>query len=111
MERTINDLINIVGNKNVLTSTWNKKPFTKGWRYGEGSALAVVKPDTLLQIWKILKICTRDNKIIIMQGANTGLTGGSTPDNTGYERDIIIASTFFVYGIRRRNRCCSNKLP
>ena len=59
MERTINDLINIVGNKNVLTSTWNKKPFTKGWRYGEGSALAVVKPDTLLQIWKILKI--RDN--------------------------------------------------
>ena len=96
MERTINDLINIVGNKNVLTSTWNKKPFTKGWRYGEGSALAVVKPDTLLQIWKILKICTRDNKIIIMQGANTGLTGGSTPDNTGYDRDIIIINTLKI---------------
>ena len=59
MERTINDLINIVGNKNVLTSTWNKKPFTKGWRYGEGSALAVVKPDTSLQIWEILKICKK----------------------------------------------------
>ena len=29
MERTINDLINIVGNKNVLTSTWNKKPLQK----------------------------------------------------------------------------------
>ena len=96
MERTINDLINIVGNKNVLTSAWNKKPFTKGWRYGEGSALAVVKPDTLLQIWKILKICTRDNKIIIMQGANTGLTGGSTPDNTGYDRDIIIINTLKI---------------
>ena len=96
MERTINDLINIVGNKNVLTSTWNKKPFTKGWRYGEGNALAVVKPDTLLQIWKILKICTRDNKIIIMQGANTGLTGGSTPDNTGYDRDIIIINTLKI---------------
>ena len=45
MERTINDLINVVGIKNVLTSSWNKKPFTKGWRYGEGSALAVVKPE------------------------------------------------------------------
>ena len=42
-----------------------------------GTGNALVKPDTLLQIWKILKICTRDNKIIIMQGANTGLTGGS----------------------------------
>ena len=52
MERTINDLINIVGIKNVLTSSWKKKPFTKGWRYGEGNALAVVKPDTLLEIIK-----------------------------------------------------------
>jgi len=99
MSRTINDIVNVVGVKNVLTSSWNKKPFTKGWRYGEGSALAVVKPNNLLQIWKILKICVRDDKIIIMQGANTGLTGGSTPDNSGYDRDIIIINTLKINNI------------
>ena len=108
MSRTINDIVNVVGVKNVLTSSWNKKPFTKGWRYGEGSALAVVKPNNLLQIWKILKICVRDDKIIIMQGANTGLTGGSTPDNSGYDRDIIIINTLKINNITVINDLTEN---
>src|SRR5208337_2931014 len=33
------------------------------------------------------------NAIIIMQAANTGLTGGSTPDGDDYDRDIVIVST------------------
>ena len=33
------------------------------------------------------------NKIIIMQAANTGLTGGSTPDGDDYNREIVIVST------------------
>ena len=35
---------NLIGTHHVLTSHWNKLPHTKGWRYGSGSALAVLKP-------------------------------------------------------------------
>ena len=41
----------------------------------EGEALAVVKPSSLLQIWNLLKLCVQKDIIVIMQAANTGLTG------------------------------------
>jgi FAD/FMN-containing dehydrogenase len=35
------------------------------------------------------------NKIIIMQAANNGVTGGSTPDGADYDREIVIAEHNF----------------
>ena len=32
-------------------------------------------------------------RVIIMQAANTGLTGASTPDGRDYDREIVIVST------------------
>ena len=78
--KLILELKNIVGDNNIITSEWGKEAFSKGWRYGDGSALAVVKPGKLIEIWKILKICVENELIILMQAANTGLTGGSTPN-------------------------------
>lgn len=75
----IDDLIKISGDKFIIISKWNKEPYCKGWRYGQGEALAVVRPSTLLEFWKILQVCVKSDVIIIMQAANTGLTGGSTP--------------------------------
>ena len=34
----------IVKEKYVLTTNWNMEPYCRGWRYGAGEALAVVKP-------------------------------------------------------------------
>ena len=39
--RFIMQLQNVVGKKYVFTDKLNKEPFSKGWRYGEGSALAL----------------------------------------------------------------------
>ena len=94
--KLVQDLKSIVGDKYILTSKWNKQQFSKGWRYGEGEALAVVKSGTLLEIWKILKICVKADVIVIMQGANTGLTGGSTPYGSDYDRPIIIINTMRI---------------
>ena len=41
--------------------------------------LAVVRPGTLLEQWKVLQAAVAAGRIVIMQAANTGLTGGSTP--------------------------------
>lgn len=72
----IQGLKNIVGSKYVLTAKWSKETYSRGWRYGEGEALAVIKPKNLVDLWNVLKVCVKDDVIIIMQGANTGLTGG-----------------------------------
>ena len=93
------DLKNIVGNKYVLTSKLNKEPFSKGWRYGNGEAFAVIKPGTLVEMWHVIEVCVNENLIMIMQAANTGLTGGSTPFGNDYDRPIIIINTMRINNI------------
>ena len=74
-------------------------PFSKGWRYGEGDAIAVVKPGKLIEIWKLLELCVKHDLIIIMQAANTGLTGGSTPFGNNYDRQVLIINTLRINNI------------
>ena len=101
--RFIKQLQNVVGKKYVFTDKLNKEPFSKGWRYGEGSALAVVKPGKLTEMWKTLEICVENDLIIIMQAANTGLTGGSTPFGHDYDRQIVIINTMRMSDIHLIN--------
>ena len=82
----------IVGAEHVLGAGDDTSRFRQGFRFGNGDALAVVRPGTLLEQWKVVKACVAADKIIIMQAANTGLTGGSTP-NGGYDREVVIIST------------------
>ena len=89
IDKVLNSIKKIVGNRNLIVSDWAKEPFLKGWRYGEGNALAVVKPEKLIEMWEVLELCVKNDLIIIMQAANTGLTGGSTPDGKNYDREII----------------------
>ena len=95
----IKDLIKVIGKKFLITNKWNQQPYCKGWRYGQGNTLAVTLPGTLLEMWDLLEICVSNDLIIIMQGANTGLTGGSTPFGSDYDRPIIIINTIRIKDI------------
>lgn len=86
------DFKKMVGSRHVLTSERATAPFRKGFREGQGPALAVVKPATLWQQWQVLEACVKANVIVIMQAANTGLTGGSTPTQ-GCDRHTVIINT------------------
>ena len=97
--KIIKDLKTICGKKNIITTDWRKQRYCKGWRYGEGNAIAVAKPGTLLEIWQLFKICVKNDIIIIMQAANTGLTGGSTPNGDNYDRQIVIINTMRINSI------------
>jgi D-lactate dehydrogenase (quinone) len=98
--RLLDELRAIVGRRYVLTSPQSTRRYRTGFRFGTGPALAVVRPGTLVEQWKVLKACIAANKIIIMQAANTGLTGGSTPDGADYDREIVIVSTTRMAKIR-----------
>ena len=83
----------IVGRRHLLTSQESMRRYQTGFRFGSGRALAVVRPGSLVEQWRVLKECVAAGKIVIMQAANTGLTGGSTPDGNDYDREIVIVST------------------
>ena len=99
----LNEFKSVIGNKYVLTHKWQKQPFINGWRYGNGEAIAVLKPGNLLELWKLSEICVSNDFIIIMQAANTGLTGGSTPYGNDYDRPVIIINTLRINDIHLIN--------
>ena len=87
-----NKVINVVGKKNFLKSEKEKTPYTTGWRTKPGECEFVVLPDSLSNMWAVLKLCVENNKYILMQAANTSLTGGSTP-NGKYDQGLVIINT------------------
>lgn len=91
-QELINSFRAIVGKRHVRTGQRATERFRRGFRSGEGEALCVVQPGSLLEQWQVIKACTAADKIIIMQAANTGLTEGSTPSGT-YDRDVVLINT------------------
>ncbi|WP_206240415.1 D-lactate dehydrogenase [Novosphingobium terrae] len=96
----LRDLQGIVGSRYLLTGDRKTERYRTGFRFGSGKALAVVVPGSLVELWKLVNACAKAGVIIIMQAANTGLTGGSTPDGDTYDRDIVIISTTRLQGIQ-----------
>lgn len=91
-------LRSIVGKRHVLTGDGSTRPFVTGYRYGNGQALAVVRPATPLEQFRAFEACIAADVIVIVQAANTGLTGGSTPDGS-YDRPVVIINTLRIGGV------------
>ncbi|QEW33897.1 D-lactate dehydrogenase [Erwinia billingiae] len=96
----ITRLEQVLGKEQVLTREDSKAYYTKGFRVGGGNALAVAIPQTLMQLWQVLQACVACDTIILMQAANTGVTGGSTPDGADYDREVVIVSTRRLKGVQ-----------
>ncbi|ACL58012.1 D-lactate dehydrogenase [Methylobacterium nodulans] len=90
----------IVGRRHVLTHPDQTRRFRTGYRFGGGNVLAVVRPGSLVEQWRVLQACVQAGKIIIMQAANTGLTGGSTPDGDTYDREVVLLNTMRMRTVR-----------
>ena len=95
----IQEFESIVGANKVLTTESKTSYYRSGFRSGIGTALAVVFPKTLLEQWKLIEACVKNNAIIIMQAAKTGLTEGSAPSGNDYDRDVVVISTLAINDI------------
>ncbi|KJS40963.1 MAG: lactate dehydrogenase [Roseovarius sp. BRH_c41] len=91
-------LRDIVGARHLLSGDKKTERFRKGFRSGQGDALCVVQPGTLVEQWRVLQACVAADKIVIMQAANTGLTEGSTPSGR-YDRDVVLINTRRMDGL------------
>ena len=93
MSDLIATLRTIVGGRHVLTGARATARYRQGYRTGSGAALAVVRPGSLIDQWRVARACVAADVSIVMQAANTGLTGGSTPDGEDYPGGCVIIST------------------
>ena len=91
-EHLIRELRATVGRKHLLTDKARTDRYGRGYRVGGGPLLAVARPGTLVELWRVVQACHRHGAIMIVQAANTGLTGGSTPFGE-YDRPVVLIST------------------
>ncbi|KQX23501.1 MULTISPECIES: D-lactate dehydrogenase [unclassified Sphingomonas] len=94
------DLRQMVGARHVLTGDRETSRYRTGYRFGGGPVLAVVMPGSLVEQWRVALRCRAADIVMIVQAANTGLTGGSTPRAEGYDRPVVIISTRRIKGVR-----------
>lgn len=89
----------VVGATHVLTAGRETRRYTRGFRCGGGPVAAVVRPGSLVEMWRVLNAAVEAGRVVIFQAANTGLTGGSTPWGEDYDREIVLISVMRLKGI------------
>jgi len=94
-QEVVSTLKRIVGKNNMWDGREENSVTTqylKGARLGYGPALAIVRPYKLTQIQDIVVAAADAGCAVLVQGSNTGLTGGSIPRKTSDGRPTILIS-------------------
>lgn len=73
--------------------------YLKGARLGGGPCLCIVTPEHLHHVVSIVKAAVDAGAVIVPQGANTGLTGGSVPRDSSDARPVVVLSLKKLNGI------------
>ena len=95
----LNRLRAIAGAAHVLTASRQTRRYTRGFRCGGGPVAAVVRPGSLVEMWRVLNAAIEAGRAVIFQASNTGLTGGSTPWGEDYDREIVLVSVTRLKGV------------
>jgi FAD/FMN-containing dehydrogenase len=75
----------------LITDAAEMAPFLTDWRKAwTGKALAVVQPDTVQDVAKVMAWACANRISVTPQGGNTGLAGGSQPSPHG--RNIVLST-------------------
>jgi FAD/FMN-containing dehydrogenase len=89
MSALVETLRGIVGAAHVLTDG-DLAAYEQDWRKRtRGKALAVVRPASTQQVADVVRACAAAGTAIVAQGGNTGLVGGSVPDESG--RQVVLS--------------------
>lgn len=87
----LESLRQIVGAPHVLTDG-DLSAYEQDWRKRvHGKSLAVVRPGNTAEVAGVVKACAAAGVQIVPQGGNTGLSVGSTPDDSG--RQVVLSLT------------------
>ncbi|MBI5717659.1 MAG: FAD-binding oxidoreductase [Burkholderiales bacterium] len=89
----------IVGGANVLTAGPDTARYEADWRgVFPGHCFAVVRPRATDEVSRVVAACAAAGVAVVPQGGNTGLVGGSTPDDS---RTEVVLSLERMRAVRR----------
>jgi FAD/FMN-containing dehydrogenase len=96
MTSFVSKLANSLGAGAVLTDPADMAKYLRSWSGNEtGKAFAVVRPANTAEVSKTMAAAYADGIAVVPQSGNTGLAGGSIPDESG---------TAIVLSLERMNR-------
>src|SRR4051795_4224345 len=80
----------IVGDRYALTDPADTAPYATERRglFGGRTGL-VLRPGSVEEVSRILRLATETRSPVVPQGGNTGLVGGQMPDRSG--REIVLS--------------------
>lgn len=81
MDKLIDELINIVGENDVLYGSSALSIYSVDASPFLGNALAVVRPETAEEVSEVIKVANEYKVKIYPRGAGTGTKGGALPFN------------------------------
>ena len=103
MTALLERLRQIVGEAHVLTEG-DLVAYEQDWRRRvRGKSLAVVRPASTAEVAAVVRECAAAGTSIIPQGGNTGLSVGSTPDDSGTQVVLSLTRMNAVRNIDRDN--------
>ena len=81
----------IVGPEHVLVDDDLRAGYERDWTgRWTGRCSAVVRPADTAQVAAVLEVCTSHDIVVVPQGGNTGLVGGSVPATPADARRMVI---------------------
>lgn len=88
MSNIIDQLMDIFGDKSVLTGSTIGDKYKKDWSGVEGRLpIAVIRPTSTEEVAQVLSLCNDMNQSVVVQGGMTGISAGAVPQ----EKEIAIS--------------------
>ncbi|XAH23555.1 FAD-binding oxidoreductase [Xylophilus sp. GW821-FHT01B05] len=98
-DKLLDTLAACVGRAHVLTDAADMARYETEWRRSyPGAARAVVRPASTQEVSRVVAACAAAGVPVVPQGGNTGLVGGSTPDDS---RTEVVLSLDRMRAVRR----------
>src|SRR5580698_6794247 len=96
---TLAELKEAAGAGNFLDSRDDIAPYLTDFRHlYHGATPLVLRPRSVDEVTRILRICNRDELAVVPHGGNTSYCGGATPDESGSQ---VVVSLRRLKRVRR----------
>ena len=91
-QRLLQDLEQVVGEAGLVRDEQRLQSYLSDWRNAyRGKAALVVRPASTEQVAAVVRLCREAGVALVPQGGNTGLCGGSIPDDSGTQ--VVLSLT------------------
>ncbi|MDD1506229.1 FAD-binding oxidoreductase [Pseudomonas sp. CNPSo 3701] len=91
-QRLLQDLEQVVGEAGLVRDEQRLQSYLSDWRNAyRGKAALVVRPASTEQVAHVVRLCREAGVALVPQGGNTGLCGGSIPDDSGTQ--VVLSLT------------------